>query len=358
VSTYPSRAADAAGRRGFLEKQVLEWHPEGDLPAAAAGFVLLSEAASFDDADWWPRREEASWSEPDFVLALDACSRPLSPRRLVEEVEKGRQELLESGVGEDQLTELYGGILGSLRPARLEGLGASLPPRALASLLLPLPRSTADRLSLTGWIPSSRGNLEDLGQRWDAVVCPPECRTSAAVGDVDGLFLKAAQILSRALLDGDPGPLKGFEIPASLTWEEWTAAMYRDLGRTTDRLIEQGLWKGWRAQATLPPRERLTTAMAWLTSDVWSRPGAPVPSRETWEYVLGDVGSLDRKRMKQLCAGPEGRHTWPWIPRHEAKQLEDLEQMVTDPEAAELLARSIEPERGRLLVPSEWSGNE
>ena len=44
---------------------------------------------------------------------------------------------------------------------------------ALAVLLLPLPRTIAETLSLAGWIPSGRASLADLGRRWDVIAVPP-----------------------------------------------------------------------------------------------------------------------------------------------------------------------------------------
>src|SRR5689334_16251882 len=39
VSCYPSRSRDANGRSGFLEKQIIEWRPDG-IPVAVGALTL------------------------------------------------------------------------------------------------------------------------------------------------------------------------------------------------------------------------------------------------------------------------------------------------------------------------------
>ncbi len=348
AGSYPSRAADAAGRRGFLEKQVLEWHRQGAAPAVAGAFLLLPEVAALDDEVWWSRRAAAAWSDPTFALPIAGPGDRLtaSELRLAEELAAGLAELRRSNVGDKRLAELYAAILEGRRPACLRGLKEPLPPRALAALMLPLPRELADRLSLAAWMPSSRGALAELGRNWDVVVCPDGF---AAAAESCGQAGDHARRLARALLLGNPEELGKHEQPSpeEPSWDDTTAEMRHDLTRTTDRLIEEDLWHVWRRHARLQPRERLTTALAWLTSEVWSRGNAPAARIDTWNEVLDDIGTLRSAHMKRLCRG--GRHTWPWIPPHQRLQLADLSAMASSLGDLVLLAESIEPEMAERL---------
>jgi len=343
VAVYPSRAADAAGRRGFVEKQLLEWRPAADEPAVAGAFALLDRAATLDDAVWWPRRDGGAWADPDFALAIDEGeSRPLpwSPEELASRVDAGLGELRRSGAGEEALAELYAGLLSGRRPALLRGCERPLPAPALAALLLPLPRELADRLSLAGWLPSGRADLEELGRRWRVIVVPPHLRLPAGPEGVDAAAREEGRRMAEALLAADPGLLE--PRAAADPWEEWTAALRHDLEGATERLIDAGAWVEWRRHARLQPQERLNVAMAWLTAPCWHRPGAPAPDPQSWQEALDDVGTLTRPRLKRLAAG--GRRRWPWISGREAEQLGELAAMVHDPADAELLVRAVEPE--------------
>ena len=214
VAAYPSTAVDAAGRRGFLEKHALEW-PAGGEPAAAGALVLLS-AAGEDGPRPWSSQEEG-WSDPGFSIVLSSPEADLEigAEGLAERVEIGLRELRERVAGENRLAEVYADLLNDpmrdAGPALLRGLEAPLSPLALAALLLPLPRSLADRLSLAGWLPVSRCDLHDLGRRWDVVVPPPSLKVHACgeVGD-------HAWRMARAVFAGDPALLEEPTIAAKL----------------------------------------------------------------------------------------------------------------------------------------------
>lgn len=340
VAAYPSRAADAAGRRGFLEKQILVWRPLDALPdrvpAAAAAFLLLETAASFDDRIWWDRQDGARWSDPAFVLPIPAPGHPpvaLSERALADAVAAGIDELSRSGISEDELARFYTALLAGERPAKLGGVAAPLPPRALAALLLPLPREHADALSLLGGLPSSRGDLEELGQRFDGVVLP----RGRELGDRE--VTPRARRLAVALLAGDPERLP--DPREEFDEETWTARMQRDLSGTTGELIRSGLWPRWRDEVHLPPQERLTTALAWMSSPAWCEDGVSPPEYALWERALDDVATLSRPRVKRLCGGPGGRPAWPWIPGREHDQIDDLRAMTRSDEERRLLEAAL-----------------
>lgn len=170
VSCYPSRAADAVGRGGFLEKQVFTWESAG-VPAALGALLLLPRVARLTDEVWWSQCEDGSWQDQGFALALPAPDKILIQEDEVEGAITRGIEALHAVLQPADLENYFVRFLGSLRPAVLTGLTEPLPPEALAALLLPLPGLLANRLSLAGWI-SGHASREDLA-RWDAVVLPP-----------------------------------------------------------------------------------------------------------------------------------------------------------------------------------------
>jgi hypothetical protein len=182
ISSYPSRAIDAAGRRDFLEKQVLEWHRPPNVPAALGALLLLPRAATLTDAIWWDRYVGELWTQPEIFLRIDdADHQPLAidEDELGVAIERGRQQLREA-VSADALAQLYDQLLAGRRPALLTSSPQPLPPEALAVLLLPLPRELADRISLAGWIPTDRPVFADLGSRWNVLALPTAERVSSS----------------------------------------------------------------------------------------------------------------------------------------------------------------------------------
>ncbi|HEX6161179.1 MAG TPA: hypothetical protein VF111_13485, partial [Thermoanaerobaculia bacterium] len=172
VTGYPSRAIDASGRRGFLEKQVLEWRRSDGAPAVVGALLLLPHAAQMTDAIWWDRAAGELWSSPEACLPIDDSTPLLAGEDdLVAAIERGRAVLRES-VSRDAIEQLYEQLLQRRSPAFLGTITQPLPPEALAALLLPLPRDIADRLSIAGWIPSSRPSMSDLATHWDVLVTP------------------------------------------------------------------------------------------------------------------------------------------------------------------------------------------
>jgi hypothetical protein len=211
VRVYPSRATDAAGRGGFLEKQVLAWRREPDLPAALAAFALLPFVARLDDKVWWERRQEVDWQRPDAVLGLEDCQPvEITPAELAAAVSSGIAALGEV-VGHDELSAAYACLLADPPCAAwLRQLGRPLPPEALAALLLPLSRERGERLSLASWVPSSRADAEELESRWDVLGAPVAHRFAprekAVIDDSE------AGVLASALLAADPEALQAMPV--------------------------------------------------------------------------------------------------------------------------------------------------
>jgi hypothetical protein len=205
---YPSRTRDAFGRTDFLEKQVLAWmRPNHAMPAALGALLLLPHVASLSADVWWSRNGDPTWADPGFSLPLPPeTHEPLPFRRedLESSVRQGVEEL-DGAVDRKNLGALYAQILARRRPAWLTGLTQPLSPRALAVLLLPLPRELADAISLAGWIPSSRASVETLSAaRWDVIVLPDHLVEMARPQDIDEEAKAQGWDLAEALLELQP----------------------------------------------------------------------------------------------------------------------------------------------------------
>ncbi len=207
VASYPSRARDAAGRAGFVEKQILGWAPSG-VPPALGALVLLPRVAGFGDEVWWRHHAGGDWARDDFAPAIpsEECEDiALFERELEEIIEGARQELARLTT-EAALARLYGELLAGRRPALLPGLDRPPSPAALAALLLPLPRPRADRLSLAGWPLSEGASTVELAANWDILACrlpPPGDGPGDPVSEAEE---ETAAAWARMLLDpGLPG---------------------------------------------------------------------------------------------------------------------------------------------------------
>ncbi len=297
---YESRAWDASGRTGFLEKQVLSWRRPSGTPAALGALLLLSHVASLNADIWWPRREDPAWSETDFFLQLAA--EELEPRldNLESAVRRGVEDLHEA-VERKNLGNLYAQILAGRKPAYLTGLTKPPSPLALAVLLLPLPRELADAISLAGWIPSNRAPLENLGARWDVIVLPPFLGESVRVEDLNPEEKRQGWDFAEALLELDPELAQISAMPLALP---------KSAGMTPPALppVEQprlqggpaltpieALRPGARIVLPVPPpgasdllKELHSFACAvdrrWLDLDRWT--GHPAPQLETIPETL------------------------------------------------------------------------
>ena len=195
VTCYPSRAIDAEGRRGFLEKQMLEWRRPPEVPAALGALLLLPRVAAMTDGIWWERDDVSDLqAQADAVLSIVRGESVMAEETLADTIERGR-EALSSALDPRSLEQLYDQLLAGAHPAWLTGLRRPLSPEALAALLLPLPRDIADRISIAGWIPSSRPSFDDLASRWDVL---PDDRAVASLAP------EKAHATARGLLQGTP----------------------------------------------------------------------------------------------------------------------------------------------------------
>lgn len=176
------------GAPGLLH--LVSWKREPGVPAALGALLLLPEVARrATDA-------EVSAGSED------------SPGGTIEVAKAGLEALLAEGP-EDlaglELERVYSELLARSRPAWLAGLEAPLSAAALACLLLPLPRTRADALSLAGWVPEG----EEPAPWWD-LVCAVEVPPEPAVEERDR---QLAARMARALADNQPAGLEAAAEP-------------------------------------------------------------------------------------------------------------------------------------------------
>ena len=211
VSCYRSRATDAVGRTGFLEKQVLEWRRPTEVPAALGALLLVPLVAGFDDGVWWGRQSGPQWSEDeDSTLSLaptDAAAPLAVDENAVEAAMADGLAGLAEAVSETALAELYGALLAGQRAIPLRGLQTPLAPASLAALLLPLPRPLADELSIAGWLPSLRADFDDLHHSWHLLLGGAAALPSHPQPAPTAAQARQAEQMARAVLAGDPSRL-------------------------------------------------------------------------------------------------------------------------------------------------------
>jgi hypothetical protein len=140
VAVHPGAASD-----------LLEWKRPAEVPAVLGALLLLPAAA----ATQWSSEDEID------VAGIDKV------------IDEGLRALAASSCSEEALTDFYAALLAGGRAVSLRGLSAPLLPAAMAALLLPLPRDLADRISVAGWLPSSRlsdAEAQQMRRCWDAVL--------------------------------------------------------------------------------------------------------------------------------------------------------------------------------------------
>jgi len=197
IHCYPSRAQDADGRSGFLEKQILEWQRPANLPALLGSLLLLSQPAT--DEIWWEQAKEIKWLESDAVVLLEGANLPVSWQEIEQCIKRGCQSLADN-LSEEKLSDFYAQILAKQPPSLL--VEHSLKAEALAVLLLPLPRSIADKLSLTGWLPAKRTtDVDKLRLHWD-VICTNTVLNTSKVPSPEQR--REAKKMSQAVLANEP----------------------------------------------------------------------------------------------------------------------------------------------------------
>lgn len=150
IKCYASRAVDAAGRPAGLEKQILYVPSTLDAPPAALAFLMLAEIAGAEDLVWWEEWRDPRWQGMDYFRLIPEATVQLDA--LGELIERGRAELRGAATG--AAVEQFCSALEEGSPPAILAVGEPLPPLALAALLLPLERETAEQISIAGGFPS------------------------------------------------------------------------------------------------------------------------------------------------------------------------------------------------------------
>jgi hypothetical protein len=303
VAGYPSRAIDATGRRGFLEKQILEWQRPPHVPAALGALLLLPRVSTLTDDVWWEQRGGDFWLDPDACLSLRAEDIAVDEDAIGIALEHGRQQLRER-VSAEALARLYDQLLSGRRPALLAGVSQPLSPAALAALLLPLRRDIADRLSLAGWIPAERPSPADVGKRWDVVVV-----ATAHAGAFDPATEVQARRMAEALLSFDaPLPSAAIDEPLELLPPPELPEVTIDL----QRVVKPGVRLGLLAPpADAPPLLHELHAFAASADRRWLDPrslAAKQPSKIEGSYA-SFFASWAQELLKQR---PAWAHAEQW----------------------------------------------
>jgi hypothetical protein len=215
VNIYPSRAVDAAGRRGFLEKQILAWRRPPEVPAALGALLLLPAVAAMSDSIWWDSDLTELRMDPSAVFSIVSTAHEalaVSEDVVGIAIERGRQALREA-LDPHSLARCYDDLLTDRRPAYLRGLQKPLSAEALAALLLALPSDLANRISIAGWVPASRPSFEELAGRWDLIVVAPDhpITTNKTIDGGD------ARRRSRALLNTEFVRIEEQDAPRQVT---------------------------------------------------------------------------------------------------------------------------------------------
>ena len=232
IGTYPSRAQDAFGRSGVLEKQVLHWlRPSPGFPAALAACALLPLLTHADDRLWWGQVGAAPRPRLDAVMPLgpDTCPAvALGHSGLAAAIATGIDDLL-AVLDQSRLAGAYAALLAGVRPVMLGGLDRPLSPFALAALLLPLPAELAGRCSVCAWMPSILIDPLDLGHNWDLAVT----RQPWPIPPVTAEFADRGALLAAALRARDPGLIRPTQGPGPIRHGVLTAPA----GSLSDNII-------------------------------------------------------------------------------------------------------------------------
>jgi GTPase SAR1 family protein len=241
IHCYPSRAQDAVGRGGFLEKQILEWQRPANLPALLGSLLLLSQPVT-DEIWWWEPAKEITWLESDAIMRIEGANISVSWLEIEEIIQQGCQNLAEN-LSEDKLTDFYAQILAGQQASLL--IESPLKAEALAVLLLPLSRFIADKLSITGWLPSQRTvDIDKLHSDWN-IICTNTVLNTSNISSPE--YQDEARKMSQAVLANEPKLLNkvhkssSSEVQIAL-WGPTSAGKTMFLGRLYDEVLKNTDW--------------------------------------------------------------------------------------------------------------------
>lgn len=283
AGTYASPARDAAGRSGFLEKQVCLLPGAGDLPAAMAAMGLLPWVRARTYEDWWGQRQDPSWPEKSHQMHLEPESITVTAEQLEEHISRGLSELW--ALGAERLQRAYAGVLSGRSTSYLEGVLAPLSAQATAALLLPLERPLADASSVAGWSLSARYRRQRRELAWTLLVLDRAAREDAESSPPSMPYSaddeRRAEEIVRAIEERSPARLSPPREPESVAVPEAQSAS--QFGAVTGQLPAP---ESTAPAEPAPPGSELALPVAEAAPPV-AEPGSPSP-----ELALPPAGGM------------------------------------------------------------------
>ncbi len=164
VAMIPSRVQDRHGRRGF-ERMFLEWNPAGT-PVAVGALVLLPHAMQLALKSTLAADSQLAAGMAGGEVMLDREDIQIEDADVNDAGQAAVTALLEVARPE-ALIDFYAALLAREGPAILIA-DRSLPPAAVAALLLPLEPDRANQISLAGWI-VSYARYEHMAPEWQGI---------------------------------------------------------------------------------------------------------------------------------------------------------------------------------------------
>ncbi|MFH1468447.1 MAG: hypothetical protein ABIO70_28920 [Pseudomonadota bacterium] len=352
MTSYPSRARDADDRPCPLERQVLVCTAgaDGIGPALAALLLLPWSSDHPGERVWWSERNSPRWSDPRFVLPLPEPE-PLAVDTVLLEplIQRGLAALGE--LGEARLRMIYRRMLSpaGAMTAVLDGQAETLPPEALACLLLPLDAESTACVSIAGWLYTRRMELGSLRAAWNVVFCEEQPKGyQAATPALEPAVEARVERCVRAVLGEGSAALREPEVvvvvpveeappgPPRSALEEIIEALRRGASEAELDAIEVRLPSPWREVVGMGRRP------SWVT-----RGGQEPP----WPKVDAPLAEEERPRMAALAVAlgayieRRGRTVW----RHYTDEVAELHELTLG------LAFALAPcrETADLLVKRE-----
>lgn len=204
-TSYPSRAQDAAGRSGFLEKQCVVV-PKGTAFPHELSSLIASK--NLDGSRWWKNHESLKPPQSQ-ALTSPFTEVAFTPEALATALHEGK-ESLKAAVSAENLNTFYAQLLESSREPAILVAEKPLTAEALAALLLPLPKQFAENISILGWVPSKTMDTGKLSEHWDAIVVSPGLAQKYDLNFLSPIArekLPEAEKMTKALLEFTPSLL-------------------------------------------------------------------------------------------------------------------------------------------------------
>lgn len=185
ITMYPSRATDAAGRSGFLEKQFLQVHLPASMHAGLLALLLLPKVNALTDSIWWQQGQQPVWDDTKFSIALENFELEFTADSIFSIIDESIQQL-KTAFKSKQLdyqvfTQGFAALLAN-KPAFIYH-DKPLSYHYLAAILLLLPRDIAAFRNIAGWVPSLRINRQQLADNWSLLTLANDYKQAIPIPD-------------------------------------------------------------------------------------------------------------------------------------------------------------------------------